>query len=371
MNLTILAGLVLLVWLGMWLGHAGFWRIDDESAREPPAVWPSVAAVVPARNEEAVLGEALRSLLAQEYPGELRIVVVDDHSEDATAEIARAAGVAVLRAEPLPTGWAGKVWAMQQGLRHVLAAPDPPDYVLFCDADIAHGSATLRELISRAEADGNELTSLMVLLQCRTGSERLMIPAFVFFFRMLYPFRRVNDPAHGLAAAAGGTMLVRREALERIGGLERIRGAIIDDCALAREVKRGGHRIWLGMTRTSRSLRGYGGLAGIVHMVARSAYTQLGHSPAALVGCVLGLAFAFLAPPALLLAGGWAAILGGTAWLVMALLYLPMVRYYRACPLWSAALPIAAIVYLHATLLSAWRHHRGGGARWKGRMGVR
>ncbi len=359
--------LVLLIWLGMALGHAWFWRVDDEPVPEPPAAWPTVAAVIPARNEEAVLGEALRSLAAQDYAGELRVVVVNDHSDDRTAQIAREAGVGVLSAEPLPAGWAGKVWAMEQGLRHVLAQPEPPAYVLFCDADIGHGPGTVRELVCRAEATGSDLTSLMVRLECRTLPERLMIPAFVFFFRMLYPFRRVNDPADKVAGAAGGTMLLRRRALERIGGLERIRGAVIDDCSLARAVKAGGHRIWLGMARGSASLRGYGGLGGILHMVARSAYTQLGHSPLALLGCVVGLALTFLAPVALLGCGGWPAALGALAWLTMALVYLPMVRFYRLSPCWAAALPLAATLYLYATLLSAWRHHRGRGAQWKGR----
>lgn len=362
-----LAILVLLIWLGMAFGHAGFWRIDDEPVPGPPAAWPAVAAVIPARDEEAVLGEALGSLAAQDYAGGLRVLVVDDHSQDRTAQIAREARAEVLSAEPLPPGWAGKVWAMEQGLRHVLAQPLPPAYVLFCDADIGHGPGAVRELVCRAEATGSDLTSLMVRLECRTLPERLMIPAFVFFFRMLYPFRRVNDPADRMAGAAGGTMLVRREALERIGGLECIRGAVIDDCSLAREVKAGGHRIWLGMARESRSLRGYGGLGGILHMVARSAYTQLGHSPLALLGCVLGLALTFLAPVGLLALGGWPAALGGLAWLTMALLYVPMVRFYRVCPCWAAALPVAATLYLYATVLSAWRHHRGRGAQWKGR----
>lgn len=367
MPLIALALVALLVWLGLWLGHAAFWRIEQEPTPPPPGAWPSVTAIIPARNEQEVLAESLQSLLAQDYPGELRIVVVDDHSDDSTAEVARQTGVTVLSARPLPERWAGKVWAMQQGFQEATRSARPPEYVLFCDADIAHGPGVVRALVARATAHECDLVSLMVRLQCRSLAERLMIPAFVFFFRMLYPFRRVNDPADRTAGAAGGTMLVRREALERIGGMEPIRGAVIDDCSLAREIKRGGHRIWLGMAADSRSLRGYGNLAGILNMVARSAYAQLGRSPLALIGCVLGLTVTFLVPPLVLPAGGWAAAFGGAAWLIMALVYAPMVRFYRLCPLWAATLPAAATLYLYATLLSAWRHHRGRGAQWKGR----
>jgi hopene-associated glycosyltransferase HpnB len=366
-------------WLARWRTHAGFWRIEQDPAPGAPDVWPAIAAIIPARNEEASIGETLRSLWSQDYPGRLRVLVVDDQSEDGTAEEARRAArqagreeeLRVLTSGQLPEGWTGKVWAMHQGLTLGLTPEEPARYVLFSDADIAHGSGALRKLVCRAEAGPCDLVSFMVRLQNRSAAERLMIPAFVFFFRMLYPFRRINDPADPLAGAAGGTMLVRREALERIGGMARIRSALIDDCALAREVKRGGHRIWIGLSETSRSLRSYGRLREVLDMIARTAYTQLGYSPARLVGCVAGLFLIFLAPPLLLLfAAGWAAAVGGLAWLLMSLLYLPMVRFYRQAPFWALLLPLTAALYLRATLLSAWRHHRGRGGQWKGRSGA-
>lgn len=365
-----LGALVLLIWVGLALGKGRFWQIERDPVPPAPAAWPPVAAVIPARNEADGIAETLRSLWSQDYPGPLRVVLVDDHSDDGTAELAREVSVPgrleVLTGQPLPPGWTGKVWAMHQGVQRVLEDPEAR-YILFSDADIAHGPGAVRELVSRAEAGGLDLASFMVRLQCRTLPERLMIPAFVFFFRMLYPFRRASDPKDPLAAAAGGTMLARREALERIGGMEALRSALIDDCSLAAEIKRGGHRIWLGLSRESVSTRGYGTLAEILRMIARTAYTQLGYSPVQLAGCVLGLALTFLAPPLLLLAGGWGAVLGGTAWLLMSLLFLPMVRFYGQSPLWAPLLPVTATLYLWATLISAWRHHRGVGGQWKGR----
>ena len=360
--------------MGLWLFRAGFWRVDQEPVPPPPAEWPGVVAVIPARDEAPVLAETLRSLWAQEYPGPFRIVLVDDHSEDGTAEIARSCPrstkeeLLVLAAEPLPVGWAGKVWAMHQGVTRGLPADDPARYVLFSDADISHGSGTLCELVSRAEAGEIDLTSFMVRLQCASAAERLMIPAFVFFFKLLYPFRKVNHRKDPLAGAAGGTMLLRRSALERIGGMEAIRGAVIDDCTLAAAVKRGGHALWLGMSDTSISTRGYGTLREIARMIARTAYTQLGYSPVQLLGCVVGFSFTFLGPPLLAVSGqGWGSLLAGLAWLLMAGLYLPMVRFYRLSPLMAPLLPLTATVYLWATVLSAWWHHRGKGGWWKGR----
>jgi len=374
-----LGAATLAAWTFLWLFRGGFWCIDREPVPQPPAEWPDVVAVIPARNEAEVIGETLRSLWAQQYPGRLRIVLVDDHSHDGTAEVARQAAAAlgregdlhVLPAEPLPAGWTGKVWAMEQGLRRGLPADDPARYVLFSDADISHGPAALRELVSRAEAGPCDLVSFMVRLECRSRAERLMIPAFVFFFKLLYPFRQINDPRHPLAGAAGGTMLVRRTALERIGGMACIRHALIDDCSLGAAVKRGGHRIWLGMSDESRSTRGYGTLDEILRMIARTAYTQLGYNPLMLAGCVLGLGFTFLAPPLLLLfAAGWARLLGGLAYLLMTALFVPMLRFYRLSALWAVQLPVTACVYLWATLLSAWWHHRGKGGQWKGRSQV-
>jgi hopene-associated glycosyltransferase HpnB len=376
MVVLVLALLVAVIWLGLALAHAGFWRMERTPVPGPPQQWPAVTVVIPARDEEAGISETLRSLWAQDYPERLHIVLVNDHSQDRTVEIARQTAaesghksdLRIVEAAALPAGWTGKVWAMQQGVLSGLPPEDPARYVLFSDADISHGSDSVRELVCRAEADGCDLVSFMVRLHCGTGAERLMIPAFVFFFRLLYPFRRVNDPRHPLAGAAGGVMLVRRTALERIGGMECIRGELIDDCALAREIKRGGHRIWLGLSVTSRSTRRYDRLSEIIHMIARTAYTQIRYSLPALMGCVLGLALTFLAPPLLLLfAGGWAAAIGGMVWLLMGLLFLPIVRYYQQSPLWAPLLPLIALLYLGATLLSAWRHMRGQGGQWKGR----
>lgn len=374
---VLLLGIVtLIIWLGMALGRAFFWRIDREPVLPDPPAWPEVAVVIPARNEAPVIGETLRSLWAQAYPGFLRIVVVDDHSDDGTAEVARetarnlgkAADLQVLPAEPLPEGWTGKVWAMHQGVTRGVPEGDPARYVLFSDADISHGAGSLRELVARAEAEGRDLVSFMVRLQCASFAERLMIPAFVFFFKMLYPFRRINHPKDPLAGAAGGTMLVRREALRRIGGMEAIRFALIDDCALGAAIKRGGHNIWLGMSDTSISTRGYGTLAEVVRMIARTAYTQLEYSPLVLAGSVAGLGLTFLAPPLLVALGeGWGRLAAGAAWGLMTLLFVPMVRFYRLSPLWAPLLPVTATLYLWATLLSAWQHHRGSGGRWKGR----
>lgn len=369
--------LTVAIWVGLWLGRAAFWRVEFDPVPPDPEEWPPVTAVIPARNEEATLPKALRSLWEQDYPGGLRVVVVDDQSEDRTAaaaqEMARAMGRAddllLLTAAPLPPGWVGKVWAMHSGLTHGIPAADPARYVLLCDADISHGAGTLRELVARAEGEHLDLASVMVRLECRTPPEQFMIPAFVWFFRLLYPFRKVNDPREPLAGAAGGTMLLRREALARIGGLQSIRSAIIDDCALAAAVKAGGHPIWLGLSAASRSTRGYGSLREIVDMIARTAYTQLGYSPARLVGCVFGLGLTFLGPCALAIgARGASGLLGAAAWALMALLYAPMLRLYGQSLLWAPLLPLTACVYLYATLLSAWRHHRGRGGQWKGRQ---
>ena len=370
-----LAALVAIIWIALTFAQGGFWRIDRELVPPAPPEWPRVTAIIPARNEAEGIGDTLRSLWAQDYPVGLRIVVVDDHSDDGTAEIARQTAQAlgregdlrIVAAHALPPGWTGKVWAMRQGVTRGLEDGDSAQYVLFSDADIAHGIGAVRELVSRAHAGNCDLVSFMVRLQCQSRAEKLMIPAFVYFFKMLYPFRRVNDTRNPLAGAAGGTMLLRRTALERIGGLAAIQNALIDDCALARAVKSGGHNIWLGLSDTSISTRGYGSLSEIVHVIARTAYTQLNYSPLRLLGCVFGLFLTFLLPPLLLLAGGWAAVGGGVTWLLMSATYLPMLRFYRRSPLWAFALPLTACLYLGATLLSAWRHHRGQGGQWKGR----
>jgi hopene-associated glycosyltransferase HpnB len=325
---------------------------------------------VPARNEAAVIGAAIASLLAQDYPGEFRVVLVDDHSHDGTAEVARAAAegqddrLTIVAARPLPSGWTGKLWALSEGVRQIAS---PPDLYLFTDADIAHHPTNLSELVTRLEGEGRDLVSLMVKLRCESFAERFLIPPFVFFFALLYPFGWSNDPRKRTAAAAGGCILMRQSAYERIGGYAAIKGALIDDCALAREVKRGGS-IWLGLSQRTRSLRPYPRIADIWNMVARTAYTQLHYSPLLLAGTTLGMVVTYLLPPLLLLAGGGAAVIGGLTWLAMAVSYIPILRFYNLSLLWSPLLPAAALVYLAATIDSAWRYWRGRGGEWKGRV---
>jgi hopene-associated glycosyltransferase HpnB len=371
-----LAGLSLAIWLYLLLFRGFFWLARVPAPVAPPARWPSVVAVVPARNEAEVVGEAVASLLAQDYPGRFSVVLVDDHSEDGTAEIARAMAAAlgrsarltVLGAQALPAGWTGKLWALSEGVRQVEERGDAPELILFTDADIAHHRSNLAELVARLEDEGRDLVSLMVRLRCRSWAERLMIPAFVFFFAMLYPFPWSNDPRKKTAAAAGGCVLLRRGAFERIGGFAAIRGALIDDCALAKAVKASGGSIWLGLTHQTRSLRPYPRLADIWHMVARTAYAQLRYSPLLLAGTVLGLGVTYLVPPALAFddgAAGWFAL---AAWAAMSLAYLPMARFYGLSPLWAPLLPATSLVYLAATLDSARRYRRGAGGEWKGRV---
>jgi hopene-associated glycosyltransferase HpnB len=374
----------LAIWLYLLLGRGFFWLVGEEAPsrlgrEDRSGGWPSVAAIVPARNEAAVVGDAIASLLAQVYPGRFSVVLVDDHSEDGTADLARATAArlgkgALLRvvgAGALPPGWTGKLWALSEGVRQIEAAGETPDLFLFTDADIAHHPENLRELAARLLAEDRDLVSLMVLLNCRSVAERFLIPAFVFYFAMLYPFAWSNDRRRRTAAAAGGCVLMRAGAWQRIGGFAAIRGALIDDCALAKAVKSTGGAIWLGLTRKTRSLRAYAGIAEIWRMVARSAYAQLRYSPLLLAGTVAGLAVTYLVPPALLLASGWTALAAGLAWSAMSLAYLPMLRFYGLSPLWAPLLPAISLVYLAATVDSARRHWQGAGGEWKGRVAWR
>ena len=366
--------------------HGGYWRTDQRlpAARRDPAAWPAVTAVIPARDEAAVLPGTLPTLLTQDYPGALRVVLVDDESSDGTAAAAAAAGAAggpggrrplVIRGGGRPRGWAGKVWAMRQGL----AAAGDPRYVLFTDADIAFGPGTLTALVRAAEADDLGLVSQMALLRAETGWERLIVPAFVYFFAQLYPFRRVNRPAARTAAAAGGCMLVCCRALAAAGGLDAIRGAHIDDVALGRLLKRASVRCWLGLSDGIRSRRPYPRLADLWDMIARSAYTQLRYSPAALAGTLAGLLWIYVLPPAAAVgglagiaagAGGYAGLIAAAglfSWAVMAGTYLPMLRLYGLSPLRAAGLPLVAVLYAAMTVDSARRHRAGRGGEWKGR----
>jgi hopene-associated glycosyltransferase HpnB len=367
----------LLIWLYLAVARGMFWRVrefDDDVARhEALSAWPRVIAVVPARNEAATIQHTVASLLRQDYPGEFSVIVVDDHSEDGTAQLARqTAGdlgaesrIKILNAGPLPAGWTGKLWAMQEGVSHADAPRDV--YYWFTDADIVHAPDTLQRLVARAEGERLDLTSLMVLMQAKTVPERALIPTFLFFFLKLYPPRWIADRRSGTAGAAGGCILLRGEALERIGGLAAIRGEVIDDCALARAVKRGGGKIWMGLTRASVSLRAYTTFAEIRDMIARTAFTQLRYSAALLLGALAGMFLTYLAPVALLFASDATRIAGALIWLFMSLLYLPTIRFYRVSPAWAASLPFSAVFFTYATLLSAVRYWIGRGGQWKGR----
>jgi len=364
---ALLGGLTLLIWLGLIFAHGQFWRarVSDRGMPPVPQLWPSVAAIVPARNEADVITRSIGSLLEQDYPGEFRVILVDDNSSDGTADAARAlndARLVILNGAPLPAGWTGKLWALSQGI----AAAERPEFLWLTDADIEHAPDTLRALVSRAEDGGLQLVSLMARLHCATWAERMLVPAFVFFFQMLYPFERVNRPK-GIGGAAGGCMLVRRTALERAGGIAAIRNALIDDCTFGALIKRHG-RIWLGLTDRSRSIRPYRDIGSIAAMISRSAYAQLGYSPLMLIGTLLGLFLVFGAPPLLTLTGSGAGrIMAAVAWALMALSFQPMLRFYHRSPLYGVALPLIGAFYAGCTLLSAWQHHRGRGGMWKGR----
>jgi len=387
--------LAAVAWVYLLVAHGGYWRTDCRlpvgggRAEPGPGGWPSVVAVIPARDEAAILPETLPSLLNQEYPGELSVVLVDDGSSDGTAAVAESleqgSGVAlkVIRGEPLPEGWAGKVWAMAQGV----AAAGECDYLLFTDADIAFGPGTVTALARAAVTDDRALVSQMALLRAETGWERWIVPAFVYFFAQLYPFRRIGRPGARTAAAAGGCMLVRRTVLAAPGDLEKIRDARIDDIALARLLKRPpvAARCWLGFTTDVRSRRPYPRLAELWGMVARSAYTQLRYSPPLLVAVLAGLAWLYLLPPAAGLAGlaalvagagtgpgagtaaAWCAAAGLTGWFLQSVTYLPVLRLYRLSPFRAPGLPLAALLYAGMTADSARRYHAGRGGAWKGR----
>lgn len=374
--LVTVAALGLATWLYLLLGRGMFWLARERDDRHEPAepgAWPSVTAVVPARNEADVVARSIGSLLAQDYPGDFRVVLVDDQSEDATAEIARAlpnAGrLTVIGGTPRPHGWVGKMWAVHQGVAHASDAPPghAPDYLWLTDADIGHDPGNLRRLVARSQAGRLALTSLMVRLHCRTLAERLLIPAFVFFFDMLFPFGWVNDPRRRISAGAGGCMLVRRDALEAAGGIGEVASALIDDCALAGRLKRQGP-IWLGLTERAWSLRPYEGFGEVARMVSRSAYAQLNYSPWLLAGTVLGMALIYIAPAALALSlHGPAALVGALSWLLMAISFQPMLRLYRISPLWGLALPLIGALYTLFTVQSAVEVWRGRGGMWKGR----
>ncbi len=362
--LAALSALSVVIWLWLLAFRGGFWRDGPYLSTAPaPAEWPEVVAVIPARNEAETIGRTIAGLLAQNYPGRFSVIVVDDRSEDTTASQARDAGgehVTLISGAPLPDGWTGKMWAVSQG---VAAVSSPTRYIWLTDGDIAHESDVLRSLVAAAEQRNLALTSQMVLLRCDSAWEKLLIPAFVFFFKKLYPFAWVNDPARQTAGAAGGCMLVRKDALAAAGGVAAIKNHVIDDCALARALKPHGP-IWLGLTHRSVSMRRYDTLGEIWSMVARTAFVQLGFSYFLLAATVFGMAVIYLAPPLTLCAGD---VFGLIGWGLMSVAFVPTLRLY-GLPVWRAALlPLAAVLYTAMTISSAYRYGTGRGPRWKDR----
>jgi hopene-associated glycosyltransferase HpnB len=368
--------LSLLIWIYLLFGRGGFWRIQHSSAQLPANEVPArIAVIIPARNEADVIGRAITSLLGQSGPNSIHIFLVDDSSTDGTAQAAREAAIAagcaemltVIEGRPLASGWSGKLWAVQQGIE--LARQMTPDFFLLTDADIEHAPDSLASLASIAHSGPCNLASYMVKLYCETPAEKLLIPAFVYFFFKLYPPAWIANPRNATAGAAGGCILIRPTALAEAGGIEAIRHEVIDDCALAARVKGNGGRLWLGASVTTRSIRPYGSFSEIGRMISRCAFNQLHHSTLLLFLSMIGMVFIYLLPPALVLSGHHApAALGAMAWLMMVLSYIPVLRLYRLSPVWALALPLAAIFYVGATFHSAWKYWTGRGGEWKGRV---
>jgi hopene-associated glycosyltransferase HpnB len=373
----VVAAAGLAVWIYLIAGRGDFWRAavyGDSEALHDPQSWPPVVAIVPARDEVELIAKSLSSLLNLDYPGPFEVILVDDQSKDDSVKVANAIADAnrhrrltVLSGRPLPRGWTGKVWAMKQGSDHAQILSHTPRYLLFTDADITFARETLRRLVARAESDSLVLTSLMAKLRCESFAEHGLIPAFVFFFQMLYPFKWVNQPDRTIAAAAGGCMLVRSEGLQAAGSFSAIRGSLIDDCALARTLKPIGP-IWLGLTERVHSLRPYARISDVGHMVSRSAYEQLRRSPILLAGTLTGMALTFLAPPVLAVtASGLSQGVAAVTWMLIVLAFQPTLRLYRMNPLWGVFLPVIACAYMVFTLQSAFQYASGKGGHWKGR----
>jgi len=373
---TLVAAIPLAIWIYLFLARGNFWQLrEDDIYLQPLANRPRVVAIVPARNEAETIAQTVRSLAAQDYPGDFSIIIVDDHSDDGTAALAQKAAnesgasqrVKIHSAAQLAPGWTGKLWALNEGVQ--VASGHKPDFLWFTDADIEHAPDTLHRLVFRAEKDALDLVSLMVLLQAKTFPERLLIPPFLYFFLMLYPPRWTADPNASTAGAAGGCILLRRNVLAPIGGMATIRGEVIDDCALARAVKKGGGRIWMGLTRASVSLRGYGTFAEIRNMIARTAFTQLHYSFGLLLVALVGLFVTFLLPWFSFFAGddpAW--FLASTAICLMTVTFGVTARFYTLPWPWALSLPFAALYYGYATCVSAARYWFGRGAQWKGRV---
>jgi hopene-associated glycosyltransferase HpnB len=374
MALNLLAATALAVWIYLIVGRGGFWlAVERDDSGPAPATWPSVMTIIPARDEAESVGETVASLLRQDYAGAFSVILVDDQSSDGTADVARRAAAAaaadrltIVPGAALPAGWTGKLWAMKQGIERALIGE--PTYLLFTDADIVYDRSAVTRLVSQAQANGLVLNSLMVTLRCESFAERAFVPAFIFFFQMLYPFAWVKDRTRSTAAAAGGCMLVRRDALVGAGGIEAIRGSLIDDCALARKLKPQGP-IRLSLTQRVHSIRGYATVQDIRRMVARSAYAQLRYSPLLLAATVAGMALVYLMPVVLALFGhGLAQTLGLLAWALMTVAFLPILRFYRLSTLWGPFLPLITLAYMAFTVDSAYQYARKRGGLWKGRV---
>jgi len=359
------------IWCYLIMARGRFWRPPISGAVSSDQIpLPRIAVVVPARNEAEVIAPVIRSLLDQDYSAPLHIFVVDDHSEDGTAEVVREAAsgreerLTIVASEPLPEGWTGKMWALWQGTRR--AAEFEPEYFLLTDADIVHNPTSISSMVALAKAGNLDLVSMMVRLRCESLAERALIPAFVFFFFMLYPPEWVNDSKKRTAAAAGGDILIRADALAKIGGIAAIRNELIDDCALARKIKEVG-KIRMGLTQEASSIRSYDGFGGIGSMISRTAFYQLRHSVWLLIGTLLGLAITYMAPPILVFFGGWASVWAGVAWMLMTVAICPMLNFFSVSLVWAPFLPLVAMFYAGATIHSAIQYWLGRGGNWKDR----
>lgn len=377
--LLALAALALATWIYFLLGRGGFWltpKYDDLQPQPAAQHWPAIVAVVPARNEADSIADSVTSILRQPYPGALSMVLIDDQSDDGTAELAReaAAGIdasdrlTVLSGRELPAGWTGKMWAVQQGLDLVASRPQRPQFVLLTDADIVYSADVLMRLVARAQTENLAMASIMAKLRCVSFAERFLIPAFIFFFEMLYPFSWVARADCTTAAAAGGCILARWDFLQRIGGIQSIRGSLIDDCALGAKLKTQGP-VWLGFSQHVRSVRPSEKILQVGRMISRSAFAQLRYSVAILIGVMAAMALVFLVPVVLTFCGhGINRVFAGLSWLLMALAFQPTLRYYGQSPFWGLALPAIASAYMVFTINSAYQHFRGRGGLWKGRV---
>ena len=382
MALIILISLSLFIWLFLLFFWGDFWRSNQYIDRNYPELesYPTVWAIVPARDEAEVIEQSVKSLLNQKYLGKFSIILIDDNSSDRTAEIAQKTAeqinkkewLKIIPGKPLTPGWKGKLWAMNQGIDYAKQQDSYPDYFLLTDADIYHHAENLSQLVTKAETENLDLVSLMVLLRCQSMWEKLLIPAFVFFFQKLYPFYWVNNPNKSMAAAAGGCILISSKSLAEIGGISAIKDALIDDCSLAKAIKSQRKKIWIGLTKNTISLRPYDDLKTIWNTISRTAFDQLNYSLFLLIGTLIGMSIIYLAPPLGLTIGigihNW--LLAGIstfAWLMMTLAYIPTIKLYSLPVMWAFSLPAIAFLYTLMTLDSAIKYYQGKGGAWKGR----